>query len=196
MTFFEWQQPDWWQKVAPGTVRDTVALMGQIYSLRATRSEDSLLEFLRRLTISETDLSVRVLGAYPLAPADVKSFLAAADAILQPPAAAARITERLIGLEGTIDETTRARNILDVWQHCHDLIVGDAHRGDHCLCLMHCEHMPRGIRTLDEAVQTYYEQHHELPVPECFGSSDESYRQSLRPLLRRCLDGASEHHPA
>ena len=188
MKVFEWHQPDWWQKVAPGTVQDSVTVMGLVYSLHGARPE-ALLEFLRRLTISDSDLPAHVLGAYPLAPADMESFLASAGAILTPAAAAVRITERLIALDAPLNETTLARNILDVWRHCHDLIVSDAHRGDHCSCLMNCQQMPQGIRSLDEAVQTYYEQHHQLPVPECFGSSDESYRQTLRPLLRRCLDG-------
>lgn len=41
--------------------------------------------------------------------------------------------------------------------------------------------MPRGIRALDEALQTYYEHHHQQPAPECFGSADRPFRQSLRP---------------
>jgi len=47
--------------------------------------------------------------------------------------------------------------------------------------------MPPGIRALDEALQTYYERHHDQPAPDCFGSSDESFRQTLRPLIRRSL---------
>ena len=190
MTLFEWRRPDWWQEVSPpGAVADSIAVLGLIHSLRGATAEDLLRSF-NRLTISESDLSIRVLGAYPLAPADVESFLQSADAVLAPAAAAVKITERLIALESSINETTVARNILDVWQHGHSLFVSDAHHRDHCSCLMHCERMPRGIRRLDEAVQTYYEQHHHLPVRECFGSSDAPYRQSLRPLLRHCLDGA------
>jgi len=190
MTFLEWRQPDCWQEVAPGTVGNSVAVIGLIYSLRGASPED-LFESINRLSIAETDLSIRALGAYPLAAADVESFLRCAGAVLDPAIAAAKISERLIALEASINETTLARNVLDVWQHCHSLVVSEAHHGNHCSCLLNCDQMPRGIRSLDEAVQSYYEQHHHVPVPECFGSSDDSYRQSLGPLLRRCLDGAS-----
>jgi hypothetical protein len=99
------------------------------------------------------------------------------------------MTERLIALEAFMNETALALNILDVWRHCHELLPADPGHGGHCSCLMNCGRMPQGIRALDEAVEIYYEQHHDLPAPDCLGSSDESFRRSLRGLIRRSLDG-------
>ena len=107
---------------------------------------------------------------------------------MPPVDAAVKMTERLVALEDTLNETALALNILDVWRHCHDLTAAGSDHAGHCSCLMTCSRMPRGIRTPDEALQTYYENHHDLQAPDCFGSSDESFRLSLRPLIRRCLE--------
>jgi hypothetical protein len=188
VTPFEWHQPDWWQQVAPGTGRDSVAVMGLAYSLRGARAE-ALLEFIHGWNMSEGDLPHRAFGSYPLKANEVESFLKSAEALMPPEAAALRMTERLIALEAVMNETALALNILDVWRHCHELMPADPGHGDHCACLMNCGRMPPGIRALDEAVETYYEQHHDQPAPDCFGSSDESFRLSLRGLIRRSLDG-------
>ena len=139
--------------------------------------------------MSEGDLPDRAFGSYPLKANEVESFLKSAEALMPPAAAALRMTERLIALEAVMNETALALNILDVWRHCHELMPADPGHGDHCACLMNCGRMPPGIRALDEAVETYYEQHHDQPAPDCFGSSDESFRRSLRGLIRRSLDG-------
>ena len=161
-------------------------MIGLAHSLRAARPE-ALLEFIQGWNFSATDLPDRAFGAYPLKADEVESFLKSANALMEPTAAAVRMTERLIALEAAMNETALALNILDVWRHCHDLREAEAGHGDHCSCLMNCRLMPPGIRALDEALQTYYERHHDRPAPDCFGSSDESFRRTLRPLIRRSL---------
>jgi hypothetical protein len=163
--------------------------MGLAYSLGGTRPE-ALLEFIRGWNLSDANLPERAYGAYPHKADEVEPFLKSADALMRPTAAAVRMTERLISLEPVMNESVLALTVLDVWRHCHDREFGSGH-GAHCACLLNCPQMPQGIRALDEAVETYYERHHDQPAPECFGSSDESFRRSLRPLIRRCLDGVS-----
>jgi hypothetical protein len=188
MTAFEWHRPEWWKSVAPHVGRrDSLDVMGLAHSLGAAQSED-LLALIRGNDFPSDDLPDRAFGAYPLAPDDVEPFLRSAGALMPPADAAVSMTERLVALEDTLNETALALNILDVWRHCHDLTAAGSDHASHCSCLMTCSRMPRGIRTLDEALQTYYEDHLNLQAPDCFGSSDESFRLSLRPLIRRCLD--------
>ena len=191
MTSFDWLQPQWWLSAEPHSVPETIEILGLVYSLRAARPE-TLFHFLRGWKVSEMDLPPRVLGAYPLQSADVETFLNAAGALVPPETAAVRMTERLIAVDSRMNEVVLAQNVLDVWRHGHDLIAGNSRHGDHCSCLMDCELMPRGIRTLDTVLQTYYEEHHDQPVPDCFGASDESFRRSLRPLIQCCLEGVAK----
>ena len=190
MTAFEWPKPQWWVSVAPHSVPDIVQIMGLVYSLRAARPE-ALLDFLRGSKISDLDLPPEVLGAYPHQPAEVEAFLKAAGALVSPKDAAIEVARRLVAIDSRMNEVVLAQNVLDVWRHGHELIAANVRHADHC-CLMDCELMPPGIRALDTVLQTYYEQHHELPTPDCFGASDESFRQSLRPLLQNCLEGVRE----
>ena len=187
MTSFDWYKPEWWQRIAPSTARDTVEVIGLAYSLGASRPGD-LLEFISGWNLSPTDLPDRVFGAYPLKPEDVESFLNSADALMPPAVAAARMTRRLIALEEGMNASSLGLNIIDVWRHCHDLMPAGRDHGDHCSCLIECRLMPEGIRALDTTLEAYYEQHHEQPYPECFGSADESFQRTLRPLIRRCLE--------
>ena len=73
------------------------------------------------------------------------------------------------------------------WQLQRGMAEGDASSQSH-------PPEATGVSRLVRVLQLLH--HYERPVPECFGSSDEAYRQLLRPLLRRCLDGAADHHPA
>ena len=51
---------------------------------------------------------------------------------------------------------------------------------------MNCPEMPDAVRGLDEAIQRYYEEHHDLPVPDCFGADDVAFHASLEPIIQRC----------
>jgi hypothetical protein len=138
----EWRKPDWWHRIAPGTSRDSVEVAGLAYSLRGARPE-VLLEFIHGWNLTEADLPDRAFGAYPLKADEVEAFLNSADALMAPAAAAVRMIEPLMALDGLMNDTALALNILDVWRHCHDLMVPDSDHGDHCSCLVNCRRMPQ-----------------------------------------------------
>ena len=126
-------------------------------------------------------MHIGALGVFAGPPPSVEAFRAHIDARLpRLPRYRQRVQEMPLG-------TGRP-----VWvEDAHFRLGLNVRHADHC-CLMDCELMPPGIRALDTVLQTYYEQHHELPTPDCFGASDESFRQSLRPLLQNCLEGVRE----
>ena len=183
---FEWYKPQWWMERGRGAGREGLDLIAWAYALQAVDAGD-VLEFVRGWQLSESDLPDRALGMFPINAGDVEPFLESANALADPEAAAAALTARLIALDGCMNEAMLALNILDVWRHCHYRLVDGGHDARHCACLMTCSSMPPGIRALDEAVQTYYERHHELPWPECCGTADEPFRHSLQDLVRNCL---------
>ena len=186
MASFGWNRPEWWESVSSWSPRDRLDVTALAYSLRAADAA-AVVALMRDWNLSATDLPERALAAFPLKSDEVEPFLRSADALLDPEAAAAKMTERLIALAGRVNEVVLALNILDVWRHRHPLMVRHT---DRCSCLMTCSSMPTGIRALDAAIQTYYEDHHERPVPECFGASDDSFRVALRPLIARSLQTA------
>lgn len=185
-TTLDWYKPEWWSERGARTGRDGFDVIAIAYSLRAVDAE-AVLAFVQEWHLGETDLPDSAFGAYPLTAGDVEPFLASADQLRSAEAAATEITSRLVRLAGSMNEVIVALNILDVWRRRHDLLDDAHHHGGGCACLMNCAHTPRGIQVLDETVQTYYEQHHELSWPECYGTNDEPFRARVGELVRTCL---------
>lgn len=185
-TTLDWYKPEWWSERGARTGRDGFDVLAIAYALRAVDAA-AVLEFMQQWHLGETDLPDRAFAAFPLTAGDVEPFLASANQLRSAEMAAIEITSRLMTLAGAMNEVIVALNILDVWRRRHDLL-GDRHpHGDRCACLMNCDHTPQGIRALDESAQTYYEQHHELSWPECFGTNDELFRLRIAALVRNCL---------
>ena len=167
-----------------GVLRPNVlSVVGYAVSLGAVSSE-SALEWIHGLDLDASGLPDDAYGRFPFSADEVASFLEAVGASTEPRVAAVEMTCLLVRLPPPFTPLQVASSILDVWRHLHETI--GARHGSHCACLMNCPEMPAAIRALNEATERYYEDHHDLPVPDCFGVNDTVFQASLEPIIQEC----------
>lgn len=183
---FEWNTPAAWNSVEGVSRPNLLHVVGHAVSLGAISGE-SALEWIHGLDLDAVGLADDAYGRFPFSVDEVKPFLAAAGASQPPAEAAAEMTRLLARLPEPASPVQIAYGIVDVWRHYHGLVDPDGRHGGRCSCLMNCPEMPDAIRALDEATQRYYEGHHELATPDCFGLHDEQFNASLEPLVQRCV---------
>ena len=162
-----------------------LTVIGWAFALSAS-SADEALEDIRRLDLSAAGVSERALGHYPMTAAEVERFLVEAGVLTTPEDAAVAASGALAALGDERSPVDVTSNVLDLWRRAHTTFDPGADHVGRCDCLFHCPLVPAAIRALDEANQVYYEAHHELPAPECFGASDPEQLAALRRLLAAC----------
>jgi hypothetical protein len=148
---------------------------------------ESALAWIHGLDLDAIGLPDDAYGRFPFSVDEVKPFLEAAGVSVDPEQAAREMTGVLARLPAPATSVEIAYGIIDVWRWYHGIVDPDSHHGGRCSCLMNCPKMPNAIRALDEATERYYEEHHELVTPDCFGLHDEQFNASLEPLVQRCV---------
>lgn len=183
---FEWNTPAVWNSVEGVSRPNSLHVVGYAVSLGAINGE-SALEWIHGLDLEAVGLPDDAYGRFPFSVGEVKPFLAAAGVSGDPEQAAVELTRVLARLAAPASPVQIAYGIIDVWRRYHGIVDPDGRHDGRCSCLMNCPKMPDAIRALDEATQRYYEEHHDLATPGCFGLHDEQFNASLEPLVQRCV---------
>jgi hypothetical protein len=181
-----WNDPFAWSDPSDLTPRRELEALGCLWSLRAVDAVDAL-AMIQSLDLTSDWLPQPAYGRFPTRPEEVDAFLAAAGPVVEPDRAASRLCGRLAAREHELTPAALAGIILEIWRGAQRRLDPRDEHSEGCGCLMNCPRMPAPIRALDEAVQRYYEDHHDQPAPQCFGELDESFNRAIAPLVRTAV---------